>query len=68
MGVIDKFIEKYGSQQKAAARLGVSQAAVWKWTTRETNPSLRYARLIAEEMGVSLDDVYSDACKETGTQ
>lgn len=64
MRVINRFIEKYGSQQKAADRLGVSQTAVWKWTTGESNPSLRYARIIAEDMGETLDGVYSEEIKE----
>ena len=60
MRVIDKFIEKDGSEQKAANKLGVSQAAVWKWAMRETNPSLKYARMIAEDMGETLDSVYDN--------
>ncbi|MBS7829226.1 helix-turn-helix domain-containing protein [Wohlfahrtiimonas chitiniclastica] len=58
MTVIEDYIKKYGSQQKAGKQLGVSQTAVWNWLNGKSRPRLEVARMIAKEMKVSLEKVY----------
>ena len=45
------------TQEELAEKVGVSRQAVAKWEAGETSPDLEKARLLAEALGVSLDDL-----------
>ena len=45
------------TQEDVAEKVGVSRQAVAKWESGETAPDLEKARLLAETLGVSLDDL-----------
>lgn len=45
------------TQEDIAEKVGVSRQAVAKWESGETTPDLERARLLAETLGVSLDDL-----------
>ena len=45
------------TQEELAEKIGVSRQAVAKWEAGETSPDLEKARLLAEALGVSLDDL-----------
>ena len=45
------------TQEDVAEKVGVSRQAVAKWEAGETTPDLEKARLLAEMLGVSLDDL-----------
>jgi AbrB family looped-hinge helix DNA binding protein len=45
------------TQEDVAEKVGVSRQAVAKWEAGETAPDLEKARLLAETLGVSLDDL-----------
>lgn len=45
------------TQEDIAEKVGVSRQAVAKWESGETTPDLERARLLAEILGVSLDDL-----------
>ena len=45
------------TQEDVAEKVGVSRQAVAKWEAGETTPDLEKARLLAEALGVSLDDL-----------
>lgn len=45
------------TQEDIAEKVGVSRQAVAKWEAGETTPDLEKARLLAEALGVSLDDL-----------
>ena len=45
------------TQEDVAEKVGVSRQAVAKWETGETIPDLERARLLAQALGVSLDDL-----------
>ena len=45
------------TQEDIAEKVGVSRQAVAKWEAGETSPDLEKARLLAEALGVSLDDL-----------
>lgn len=45
------------TQEALAEKIGVTRQAIAKWEAGETIPDLERARLIADVMGVSLDDL-----------
>ncbi|MDO4649859.1 MAG: helix-turn-helix domain-containing protein [Eubacteriales bacterium] len=45
------------TQEDIAEKVGVSRQAVAKWESGETSPDLEKSRLLAETLGVSLDDL-----------
>ena len=45
------------TQEDVAEKVGVSRQAVAKWESGETMPDLEKSRLLAETLGVSLDDL-----------
>ena len=45
------------TQEELAEKVGVSRQAVARWEAGETSPDLEKARLLAEALGVSLDDL-----------
>ena len=45
------------TQEDLAEKVGVSRQAVAKWEAGETSPDLDRARMLAEALGVSLDDL-----------
>ena len=45
------------TQEDIAEKVGVSRQAVAKWESGETSPDLEKSRLLAEVLGVSLDDL-----------
>lgn len=45
------------TQEDVAEKVGVSRQAVAKWEAGETTPDLEKARLLADALGVSLDDL-----------
>lgn len=45
------------TQEDVAEKVGVSRQAVAKWESGETMPDLDKSRLLAETLGVSLDDL-----------
>ena len=45
------------TQEDIAEKIGVSRQAVAKWESGETSPDLEKSRLLAEVLGVSLDDL-----------
>ena len=45
------------TQEDVAEKVGVSRQAVAKWEAGDTTPDLEKARLLAETLGVSLDDL-----------
>ena len=47
------------TQEDIAEKVGVSRQAVAKWESGETSPDLEKSRLLAEVLGVSLDDLVS---------
>lgn len=47
------------TQEDLAGMIGVSRQSVAKWESGETSPDLEKSRLIAEALGVSLDDLVS---------
>ena len=47
------------TQEDLAGMIGVSRQSVAKWESGETSPDLENSRLIAEALGVSLDDLVS---------
>lgn len=51
------------SQEDLAERLGVSRQTLSKWETGESVPDIEKSKLLAEILGVSLDDLvsYSEA-------
>ena len=54
MKILDEFIEeiKNFGVSKAASLSGVSQAALWKWVSKETIPTLVNAQKVANAMGL----------------
>lgn len=57
--MFDELLKKYGNQSKIAEALGVSAMAVSKWYTGKTHPSRKTAQKIANDLGVSLGDVFN---------
>lgn len=47
------------TQEDIAEKVGVSRQAVAKWESGETSPDLEKSRILAEVLGVSLDDLVS---------
>ena len=45
------------TQEDIAGKIGVSRQAVAKWESGETSPDLEKGRLLADVLGVSLDDL-----------
>ena len=45
------------TQEDIAEKVGVTRQAVAKWESGETMPDLEKSRLLAETLGVSLDDL-----------
>lgn len=45
------------TQEDIAEKVGVSRQAVAKWESGETSPDLEKSRVLAEILGVSLDDL-----------
>jgi AbrB family looped-hinge helix DNA binding protein len=52
------------TQEDIAEKVGVSRQAVAKWESGETTPDLERARLLAQVLGVSLDDLTNYEPKE----
>ena len=52
--------EKGLSQAELGALVGVSNKAVSKWETDEANPDIQSLPLVAEALGVTLDELLSD--------
>lgn len=57
--MFDELLKKHGNQSKIAEALGVSAMAVSKWYTGKTYPSRKTAQKIANDLGVSLGDVFN---------
>ena len=53
------------TQEDIAEKVGVSRQAVAKWESGETTPDLEKARLLAEALGVSIDDLTNYEPKES---
>jgi AbrB family looped-hinge helix DNA binding protein len=47
------------TQEELAGKVGVSRQAIAKWEAGETFPDVEKGRLLAEALGVSLDDLVS---------
>jgi transcriptional regulator with XRE-family HTH domain len=47
------------TQEDLAGKVGVSRQAIAKWEAGETLPDIEKGRLLAEALGVSLDDLTS---------
>ncbi|MBQ8995473.1 MAG: helix-turn-helix domain-containing protein [Oscillospiraceae bacterium] len=45
------------TQEDLAEKVGVSRQAIAKWESGETSPDLEKSKLLAETLGVSLDDL-----------
>lgn len=58
--MFDELLKKYGNQSKVAEALGVTPMAVSKWYTGKTHPSRKTAQKIADELGISLGDVFDN--------
>ena len=57
--MLEELKQKYGSQANIAKALGVSQMTVSKWYRGKTFPSRVTAAKIAEDLSISLPEVYS---------
>lgn len=53
-------ISKGMTQASLAAAVGVQPNTVWRWESRQLQPSLDLARRVAEILGVSLDKLVED--------
>lgn len=56
--MLEELLNKHGSQSAVARAIGVTPMAVSKWYTGKTFPSRKTSRKIAEDLGVSLGDVF----------
>lgn len=63
-----ELLRKHGSQAEIARALGVSRMAVNKWFNGKTFPSRKTAERIANDLGVSLGEVYNQANKKQRTK
>jgi len=52
--------ERGMSQAKLGETMGVSNMAVSKWETREANPDISLLPLLAEALGVTIDELLTD--------
>lgn len=59
--MLEKLLEKHGSQAAIAEALDVTPMAVSKWFTGKTFPSRRTSQRIADDLGVSLGDVFESS-------
>ena len=59
--MLEQLREKYKTQSEIAKALGVSQMTVSKWLSGKTFPSRRTAQRIADDLGVSLGDVFESS-------
>lgn len=59
MNNIEKYrVEKGVTQEKMAADLNVSQAAVAQWESGKRNPPLKKAKQISDYLGKSIDKIF----------
>lgn len=59
-----RLVEKYGNQSAVAEAFGVSATAVSKWKSGQTFPNRRILQEIADELGVSVGEVYENWMSE----
>ncbi len=57
VNVVDRLVEKFGSQAELARAVGVSQPTVWAWKRRGVVPARRIGPLLkkAHELGIQLN-------------
>lgn len=62
--MLEELLKKHGNQSRVAEALDVSAMAVSKWYTGKNYPSRKTAQKIADDLGISLGDVFDSSSKK----